>query len=448
MISLLKKYHGKAPRYTSYPTANHFNSTVNEEVYRQWLLKFKEGEKVSLYIHIPYCQKLCWFCGCNTKIVNRYKPVQAYIQRLEKEIETIAEILPEKLIAQHLHFGGGSPNILHHEDFSRLMRILHQKFTIEKNAEIALEVDPRTVSEEDIVHYAKEGVTRISFGIQDTNPKVQHAINRIQPYERIKEVVGYCRSQRIRKINFDLIYGLPYQTPESITDTVDLISELHPNRISFFGYAHVPLMKRHQRLLDEESLPDSQLRFELCQRGTARLLQKGYSQVGLDHFALPDDEIVVAHDEKKLQRNFQGYTTDTALTLLAFGASAISRTADGYVQNAGNLKDYMDAIDHHRLPVARGIQITEEDRIRRRVIEDLMCYLEVDLKLILSNYKIPLCFFSDELERLKKMEEDGVLMIKDYTIMIPKENRTFVRSVCALFDSYLPMKNAYHSSTI
>ncbi len=443
--ALLDKYDRNVPRYTSYPTATHFDSGVNEQIYHSWISNLNKGDSVSLYFHIPFCQQLCWFCGCSTKIVKRYNPVQSYVELLEKEKKLITELLPSSLDVRHIHFGGGSPNILRCEDFSRILKLSNEKFTLHKQAEIAVEVDPRTISSQMIVTLAKEGVTRVSLGVQDVNLKVQKAINRIQPYEKIQQVVDSFRLNGIEKINFDLIYGLPYQSCESIIHTIDLVSKLRPDRISLFGYAHVPWMRRHQLLINETNLPDIYSRFQLYQSAVDRLKHQGYVQIGMDHFALPDDEMLKAKNEKTLKRNFQGYTTDPAQVLLGFGASSIGYTQEGYVQNTSALKDYELALNQNRLPVSRGIQLSSDDLIRREVIETLMCYLEVNLEMVLAEYNLDPEFFSGELIELKTMEKAGLVRIKNLHITIPAENRVFVRSVCSLFDSFLKTNKAQHS---
>ncbi|HSV30096.1 MAG TPA: oxygen-independent coproporphyrinogen III oxidase, partial [Candidatus Omnitrophota bacterium] len=321
---LAAKYDLRVPRYTSYPTAPHFHPGIGADTYRKWLGELDAAEELSLYLHIAYCAEMCWFCGCHTKITKRYAPVAAYMDSLWGEVALVAEALPTRMTARHIHFGGGSPTILSSEDFVRTIDLLREKFAVKPDAEVAVELDPRTADEDYVKAMAGAGVTRASIGVQDFDPKVQQAINRIQPYQVTADVIGWLTKYGVPEINIDLVYGLPHQTLDGLIDTIDKAVEFGPKRIALFGYAHVPWMKKHQRLIPDETLPGTEARWQQYEQGCARLVDHhGYVQIGLDHFAAPDDPMAIALKANKLHRNFQGYTTDTADTLIGFGASGI-----------------------------------------------------------------------------------------------------------------------------
>ncbi|MDH5750643.1 MAG: oxygen-independent coproporphyrinogen III oxidase, partial [Rhodospirillales bacterium] len=330
---LSNKYDLRVPRYTSYPTAPHFNDSVTADVYRRWLGELDVDQNLSLYFHIPFCDEMCWFCGCYTKIVKRYEPVAEYLDTMLGEVDLIADILPARMKASHLHWGGGSPTMLTGEDWQRTIDKLRTRFEVTDNAEIAVELDPRTATEDYVRALATAGVNRASIGVQDFDPLVQQAINRIQPFDVTERVIGWLRKHGIENINMDLMYGLPHQTLARVEDMVAKTATLRPHRIALFGYAHVPWMKSHQKMIKEEDLPDANERWQQFELASERLVESGYVKLGLDHFALPDDDMAAALNENRLHRNFQGYTVDEAPVMLGFGASAIGSLPQGYVQN-------------------------------------------------------------------------------------------------------------------
>ncbi|MCR9215375.1 MAG: oxygen-independent coproporphyrinogen III oxidase [Proteobacteria bacterium] len=436
------------PRYTSYPTAPHFSGAVTAEIYKGWLQTLNPDEPLSLYLHVPFCKKMCWYCGCNTKVVARYDPVSDYADLLRQEISLLSNTLPGRFRISHIHWGGGTPTILSGDDFTSIMSLIAREFDYTENAERAIEIDPRTVDRQKIRTLAEADINRASLGIQDFSPRVQQAINRVQSYELTEEVVHTLRQAGIEKLNFDLMYGLPTQTVEDILRTVDLSHQLGPNRIALFGYAHVPWMKSHMKLIKDEDLPDTEARLQQSEWAAQRLLDLGYKQVGFDHFASVTDDMVLALEAGTLQRNFQGYTTDTATTLIGIGASSIGKSPMGYVQNSTPIHDYKAALEHGHFPVAKGIETTIDDDMRRQVIERLMCDLSVDLSAIAAKYDQELSYFSVELEALSEFEEEGLVILTNGKLSITPSGRQLVRVICALFDIYLDQGLARHSKAV
>lgn len=445
---LFDKYDLRLPRYTSYPTAPHFSPEVDGDTYRRWLSELPTDLPLSLYLHVAYCDEMCWFCGCHTKITKKYDPIAVYLEAMLQEIDIVAEALPGRMTARHIHFGGGSPTILNAQDFVRLVTRLRDRFLVAEDAEVAVELDPRTADEDYVKAMASVGVTRASCGVQDFNPKVQKAINRIQPYEQVAEVVGWLRKYDIPEVNTDLMYGLPYQTVDSVMETLDLAFTLNPSRISLFGYAHVPWMKKHQTLLPEDSLPGTEERwaqYEACQK---KLAENGFVAVGFDHFAREDDDMAIALREGRLHRNFQGYTTDANPCLIGMGASGIGSLPQGYAVNDGGIHAYQRAVGEGRLATSRGIAISAEDKLRRDVIERLMCDLFVDLDAIAQAHGRTGAYFAPEIAALQDLEADGILIRDGYRLTITEDGKALVRAVCAKFDKYLKAGEQRHSKAV
>ena len=436
-LDLIAKYDRPVPRYTSYPTAPHFGPTVDAACYRRWLEELDPGERASLYIHIPFCHALCWFCGCHTKVVRRYRPVAAYVELLRREIDLAAGRIGGRLSVDHVHFGGGSPDILAADDFLALIDHLRARFAFAEGAEIAVELDPRGVMPETVRALAEAGVRRASLGVQDFDPAVQQAVNRVQPFDLTQAVVDRLRAAGIVDINLDLMYGLPCQSAAGLVRTVDKAVALEPRRLALFAYAHVPWMRPHQRLIDETRLPGPAERWRQFQAASARLEERGYVAVGLDHFARPDNALAGASKRGRLHRNFQGYTTDDAAVLIGFGASAIGTLPQGYVQNAVPLGTYRDAISRGDLAVYRGLAVSPDDRLRRAIIERLMCDLEVDLAAVCAAHGDDPPRFDPELEALARMAEDGIVTISGHRIRVSEECRPLLRVVAAVFDRHL-----------
>ena len=424
----------RLPRYTSYPPATEFSS-LSAETHHQWLTTLPKEQAISLYIHIPYCQQLCWFCGCFTSITQHYEPIQRYVELLLKEIQW-AQKTTGPLTINHLHFGGGSPTALSPIDFIKIMHALKDGFDFKPNAEIAVEMDPRTVDQSKIAAYAESGVNRASLGVQDFDSKVQKAIHREQSYERVAEVTQQLREHKIDKINFDLMYGLPYQTVESVTRTVAQALTLEPERLSVFGYAHVPWMRKHQQVLSDLPMADPDTRIAMFSAMKQVFLNHEYVAIGIDHYAKQNDSMVHAMQNEKLKRNFQGYTTDQAETVLAFGLSAISSLPQGYAQNTTQSKEYKSTLTQNISPVNRGLPISVEDKLRRDIISELMCHYKVDLECLALQHNLEINF-ANELEALLPFIETQLLEVTGKQLVVTPAGQTYVRSICAVFDQYL-----------
>ena len=438
----------RVPRYTSYPTAPHFDASVTAQTFRGWLEDLPRGESVSLYFHIPFCDSLCWFCGCHTSVVNSYSPVTAYIELLLKELDIVASALGALRPVSHIHFGGGSPTILNAADIDRLAGTIRERFAVLPDAEFAVEIDPRGLRQETIDAFARAGANRASVGVQDVNPRVQRAVNRWQPISVTRDVVARLRDAGITALNIDLMYGLPHQSVADVRRTVDRAVELAPQRLAVFGYAHVPQMKRHQELIDASALPDAHERRRQYDAVNAALSGYGYNPIGLDHFALNDDPLAIAQRTGKLARNFQGYTTDGARALVGIGASAISSLPQGYAQNASAVPDYRSKILTGNLATARGRALTVDDRVRRAIIERLMCDFEVDLDAVASRHGRMASEFAGERHDLESLRLDGLVMIEGQRLTIPDGMRAGVRLVCAAFDTYLRTAETRHAVAV
>ena len=438
---LLARYDRLVPRYTSYPTAPHFHAAIGPDDYCSWLAKLPGDTRLSLYLHVPFCHALCWYCGCHTTVARRHRPVADYLDLLLAELDLIGTALGSGRPVSHVHFGGGTPTMIAPDDLRTLGERLRERFEVLSEAEFAVEIDPRRLRRETVDALAAIGVNRASLGVQDVNFEVQRAINRRQPFSVVERAVDRLRGAGISGINFDLMYGLPHQTVGRVLQSVEAALRLRPARVALFGYAHVPWMKRHQRLIDESALPGSLERAAQFEAAADRLANAGYVAIGLDHFALPDDSLALALRQGRLRRNFQGYTTDTAPALLGFGASAIGSLPQGYVQNTVPIPAYRDAIRTGRLATKRGIALTDEDRARRSVIERLMCNLAADLDGSAG-------WFAAELEALKPFVADGLVSVESGSIRIRSEGRALVRTVCAVFDAYLDRGAARYARAV
>lgn len=437
----VKRYSAPVPRYTSYPTSPHFSGTIGPEQYEAWLAALPARTRLSLYLHIPFCDTLCWYCGCSTKAVGRYEPVARYIASLETEIANVASRVPNSHEVTHIHWGGGSPNVLGARDIAALAAATRRCFHVRDDAEFAVEVDPRRLDRDRIEAFAAAGVSRVSIGVQDFDAKVQAAINRRQSFEATERVVRTLRDCGIGGINIDIVYGLPHQTRNSVEETIGKVLTLAPNRIAAFGYAHLPSRLKRQRLIEEEALPGIVERFAQASRLARILTAAGYVRIGLDHFARADDPLATG----PVKRNFQGYTTDSADALIGFGASAISRLPDGYVQNCTPTADYERRIGRRALATARGIALTQDDRMRSFVIERLMCDLVFpagELNRIFGSAAKPIL---EEAQALIEADRDSLIEPNGDTFRITERGRPFVRTIAACFDAYFCVGKAQHS---
>lgn len=438
------------PRYTSYPTAPHFDQTVGQQTARRWLEAVPDGDRLSLYLHVPFCDRLCWFCACHTRQVLRYQPVTAFLRSLHREIEMVGALLGKRASVAALHLGGGSPTMLSPGDLLALGAALREAFVFEPGAEISVEIDPNDVDEARLDALAAFGLTRASLGIQDFDPAVQRAINREQGFELTRDVVAGLRRRGVGSVNIDLLYGLPHQTVASVEATVIRALTLVPDRIVLFGYAHVPWFKKHQTMIDETALPDAQSRLDQSRRAATLVAAEGYQPVGLDHFALPGDSLAIAAREGRLRRNFQGYTDDACETLLGLGPSSISRFRQGHAQNVTATGAYQRAVAAGGLAVARGIAFTGDDRLRGWVIERLMCDFAFDGHEALARFGGAARGLLEEADAITRGGDGGDAMLqrRGATYLVPEPMRPLVRAVAARFDRYLDTGAARHSVAV
>ncbi|MBB4279255.1 oxygen-independent coproporphyrinogen III oxidase [Rhizobium mongolense] len=443
---LVEKYgETRLPRYTSYPTAPAFSSAIGAGTYRDWLEELDSCDPVSLYLHIPFCRSMCWYCGCHTTITKQDRPILDYLDVLHQEIDLVASKLKQPLSVQNVHFGGGTPTIMRPDEFVDLMKHLRNAFGFVPGAEIAVEIDPRTLASEMVDALAKAGVCRASLGVQSFDPVVQAAINRKQTFEQTQTAVQRLREAGIGSINFDLIYGLPYQTVGSCIDTVQTAVRLRPDRFAVFGYAHIPAFKKHQRLIDEATLPNAEERNTQAEAIAEALVDAGYVRIGLDHFALPADDLSMASARGDLRRNFQGYTADTCETLMGLGASAIGKLPAGYVQNEVAPGAYAQRIASASLATVKGYRLTGQDRFRAAIIERLMCDFAVDLNLLSARFGYETGLVLNGNDRLRALESDGVVTVRDGLVTVRKDLRFMIRAVAAAFDAYIGASGRTHS---
>ena len=438
----------RLPRYTSYPTAPHFSAAIGPGTYAEWLKAIPPQASASLYLHVPFCRSMCWYCGCHTSVARRDEPIAVYAAALRCEVDLVSRQIDCRIKVDHIHFGGGTPTIMTPELFADLIGSIRHSFFVLPSAEIAVEIDPRTLTYQMINALAYAGVNRASLGVQSFDPVVQRAINRVQSFDETAAATKGLRWAGITGINFDLIYGLPHQTVASCLDTVSQCVELRPDRFSVFGYAHVPTFKKHQRKIDDASLPDSLERHHQSDAIAQALKQAGYLQIGLDHFALPGDEMAVALRDGRLRRNFQGYTTDASNILLGFGASAIGHLPQGYVQNEVRTRAYSESIATGRLATAKGYGLTCDDRLRAEIIERIMCDFGVDLDPICARHGSLAQAMLKSSPRLQDLVSDGVVELDGTSLALAQDSRFLVRSVAAAFDAHLNGSKQLHSRAV
>jgi oxygen-independent coproporphyrinogen-3 oxidase len=438
----------KVPRYTSYPTAPHFHSGLGGETARQWISTLPADKPVSLYLHIPFCDRLCWFCACHTKQTLRYEPVSAYLEVLHTEIAAVAGLLDGRVPVGAIHLGGGSPTMLRADDLITLGTCLRDAFHVLPDADISIEIDPNDMDEERLDALVEFGMTRASLGIQDFDPRVQHAINRSQSFEQTAFVVDGARARGVDSVNLDLLYGLPHQTVESVTSTLRQALQLTPDRMALFGYAHVPWMKKHQAQIKDEWLPDGSERYAQSQAVRTLALDAGYQAIGIDHFALPGDTLAMASQQGRLRRNFQGYTADRCDTIIGLGPSAISQFDQGYLQNTPATGDYMRRIRDQGLATVRGIALSDEDHVRRWIIEKLMC----DFRFSRAEARNRFGPLADDVMTLAvqfiETENDLLCEWCNDAFEVTAHGRPFVRLIAARFDAYFSAPVARHSAVV
>ncbi|MGQ0483944.1 MAG: oxygen-independent coproporphyrinogen III oxidase [Hyphomicrobiales bacterium] len=437
------------PRYTSYPTAVQFQADFPQGLADQWLAGLAPEASLSVYVHIPFCRQLCWYCGCHTSVPNSYERAAKYVDLLIRDIQRSAMLIAGKSArVKHVHFGGGTPTYLEDRHIGDILAAIASGFGLASGAEVALESDPRTLTRERAKTLAGLGFNRISFGVQDFAVPVQMKINRLQTYGLVAAATGYLRDAGFASVNFDLMYGLPAQTRDSVAMTERQAAQLAPDRIAVFGYAHVPWFKKHQTMIDEAELPGVAERYAQARTIGAELSAAGYAAIGLDHFALPHDELTLAAARGGLRRNFQGYTTDGAAALIAFGASSIGELPQGFVQAARDTLHWSERIERGENPVTRGLALTAEDRMRGEIIERLMCDLTVDFGTILKRHGFAANALGNIAEKLQPMFEAGMVALAGTRISVPAQNRLFLRSVASAFDAYFAPAPNRHAKAV
>ncbi|MGY0588016.1 MAG: oxygen-independent coproporphyrinogen III oxidase [Paraglaciecola chathamensis] len=447
-FTLLHKYPSRGPRYTSYPTALNFSPRFAAQDLRR-AIEMSKNKTLSLYVHIPFCHRLCYYCGCNKIVTRLQSKADIYLDYLLKEIALQAEVLGHKPVTQ-LHLGGGTPNFLTDGQLQRLIDGLKAHFNFTDDAQLSIEIDPRNMSPQRIDSMAKMGFNRLSIGIQDTDPRVQEAINRVQSSELIERLINRAKQKGFRSINLDLIYGLPFQTPDTFARTLDFVHKMQIERVSLFSYAHLPERFAAQRKLATDALPNSEQKFHLMRQAVETLCANGYQFIGIDHFALPSDELAKAQQNKVLGRNFQGYTTDSQSDLLGLGVSAISALGNSYSQNHKDLAGYYYSIEHQGSALEKGLTLSKDDLIRQRVISDIMCNSMLDKTTISLAFDIDFDqYFADELQQLTPFVEDGLVTNLPYAVIVAPKAQLLLRSICMVFDAYLGLATGQkYSATI
>jgi len=439
LLDLVTRYNKPGPRYTSYPTALQFTDQFDDHLLKEHLVKrAANARSVSIYFHIPFCFSLCWYCGC-TKIITRdQNRGDVYLDYLEKEAGLVSNSLHPDSDVKQIHFGGGTPTFLTPVQLKRLGGLIRANFKVHDDVEFSVEIDPRRCTEDHIKALSDIGVNRASLGVQDTNEQVQKAIHRIQPFEQTRSITALLRKHGIEDINYDLIYGLPLQTTESFARTIEDVTALDPDRFAIYSYAHIPSIMPAQKLLNEDQFPTTEEKLKMLVYSIDKLPEHGYRYIGMDHFAKIDDELSLALDEGTLQRNFQGYSTRAELEMIALGMSGISQGEDLYYQNEKDLNRYYKALDNEEMPVYKVLSLSDEDKLRRKVIMQIMCRAEVDFAQFYEETGVQFSKkFSNELQRLGTLEKDGLVLQHNGGFKITEEGRLFLRNVSMLFDGYI-----------
>ncbi len=450
-LELVTKYNRPGPRYTSYPTAPHFSPEVKETDWSKAIVanNLSDERDLSLYLHLPFCDTLCYFCGCTNIITRNKDHVETYLNHLLQELELFGKLMnPDRKVVQQ-HFGGGTPTYLEPDQIRRLGGRLQELFPHAADAEIGCEIDPRGLTREHLVALREVGFNRNSIGVQDFTPQVQKAVNRINSESMLREIVGWHNELGFESLNLDLIYGLPFQTPESFEKTLKAILTFNPDRLAVFSYAHVPWMKPNQKLIKETDLPSPDLKLAMLKMIIETLTDSGYVYIGMDHFAKVDDELAIAQREKTLQRNFQGYSTKAGVDIYAFGMSSISQVDSIYAQNTKDINLYQDQIKAGTLPIEKGYILTDEDIIRRNVIMRMMCDLEIDFKNMSRNLNLDFkIHFGAELSNLDEFQQDGLIELDSHRLKVTDKGRLFIRNIAMTFDAYLGEGEGRFSKTI
>jgi len=445
-LAELGLFDAKVPRYTSYPTAPHFKSNIDAEAYKNWIGAIPAGSQISLYLHVPFCRRLCWFCACRTQGTLSDRPVQAYLETLKAEIAMLGALLPPGVTLSRLHWGGGTPTLLQPQMMTDLAAAVAAIAPFAKDAEFSVEIDPNEIDGARLDALAAAGMNRASIGVQDFDDQIQQSIGRIQSYDITRKAVEMIRDRGITSLNADILFGLPFQTPAKITESVQKLLSLNPDRVSLYGYAHVPWMAKRQQLIQSDVLPSPQERLDLFETARKLFLWDNYTEIGIDHFATATDGLSVAQRQGRLRRNFQGYTDDTSEVLIGIGASSISRFPQGYAQNAPATSAHIAAINDGRFSVSRGHAFAGEDRLRARLIEALMCDFRIDAAEICAGFAITKSALHDLLAPVAA-QFDGLLHYDDKCLFIPEPARPLTRIIARALDAY-DLSKAGHSSAI
>lgn len=448
-LSMMRRYDVPAPRYTSYPTALHFTEEFGEEAFTADVEADRGSKRpISLYAHIPFCQSLCWYCACSRVIARDTSRGDTYLDQLFREFDAAADSLEGRPVVQ-LHLGGGTPTYLTPEQLERLTLGVRERFTVADDGEWSIEVDPRAVTDEHLDVMWSTGFRRASLGVQDNDPEVQRAIHRIQPWEDTRGLVESLRQRGFGSTNFDLIYGLPCQTIETFSRTLDDVTEVMPERLAVYSYAHVPWAQPAQKLLERHPRPSAEEKLELLKMTIERLTDAGYVYIGMDHFALPDDPLARALADGTLRRNFQGYSTRDGVDIHAFGVTGISQTRNVYAQNLKELDDWGDAVDSGRRPAFRGVRLTRDDQVRRAMIMEIMCRHTVDYDAFAETWKTdPRAYFTRELASLDGLEADGLVVRRESELEITEMGRLFLRNIAVTFDGRIDAEAKRYSRAI
>ena len=449
---LIRRYDLAGPRYTSYPTAMQFNDQVSTFDLLHALRESRKASRpLSLYVHVPFCANICYYCACNKVITKDRGRAQPYLQRLEQEIRQVACHLDPRQTVEQLHFGGGTPTFLSHAELRQLMASLRENFTLldDDSGDYGIEIDPREADWSTMGLLRELGFNRVSIGLQDLDPQVQRAVNRLQSLEETRAVIDAARTLQFRSINIDLIYGLPKQTPEAFAQTINEVISLQPDRLSVFNYAHLPERFMPQRRINTSDLPSPAAKLEMLERTIAQLTAAGYRYIGMDHFALPDDELAIAQEEATLQRNFQGYTTHGHCDLIGLGVSAISQIGELYCQNDSDITQYQRTLASGQLATARGLLCNQDDRIRREVIQQIICNLNLPFAHIEQVFNIDFRgYFAQQWPALQRMAADGLITLDHEQLTVLPAGRLLVRSVCMVFDGYLEQASRQRFSRV
>ena len=446
-LELIRRLDKNGPRYTSYPTADRFAADFNAASYRQWVAKrAAEGgaRPLSLYIHIPFCNTLCFYCACNKIITKDRSQSAEYVRYLIKEMAMQAQLLGPGQVVEQLHFGGGTPTFMSDDEIRQVMAAIRQNFRLVDDGEYSIEIDPRKVSDETIALLGREGFNRISIGVQDFDEEVQRAVNRIQSEEETLQVIRAARANGFKSVSIDLIYGLPKQSLEGFGRTLDRVIAADPDRLSIYNYAHMPTVFMPQRRIHEEDLPAPQVKLDILSLAVSKLTDAGYVYIGMDHFAKPEDELAVAQRQGRLHRNFQGYSTHSDCDLVALGVSAIGKVGPTYSQNYRELKEYYGALDKDELPIMRGMELNDDDLVRRAIIQALMCHFELSKESFNTTYRIDFDqYFATEMEELREYVREGLLEISPQWIEVTPKGRMLIRNICMVFDKYLRTRSEH-----